>query len=88
MISALCFCIGPAAPALGGRERPGRRPIRPGRAGDPHPRPGPKENLCGWNRVQIRQISFFYKIEAQSMFVFSRAPEIILVNKVLIGLGT
>ncbi len=33
MISALCFCVGPAAPALGGRERPGNRPIRPGRAG-------------------------------------------------------
>ena len=72
MISALCFCVGPAAPAGGGRERPVRRPIQPGRAGNPHPRPGPKENPCGWNRLQIRQIPCFDEIDATSIFVFSR----------------
>jgi hypothetical protein len=66
---SLVFLCWPGRPGLGGgRERPGRRPIRPGQAGNPHPRPGPKENHCGWNRFQIRQIALFDEIDAQINF--------------------
>ncbi len=71
---ALCFCVGPAAPAEGGRERPGRCPIRPGRAGNPHSRPGrgPRNILADGTDSKFVKFLFFDESDATSMFEFSR----------------